>query len=82
MFDLDDFLNSDVQTIAGRNEYLGVAANVKAGQHKEMEITGNAYNIRFHEGIATIECLWSDESDQMDINLDLFIKTLTNWNPS
>lgn len=81
MFDLDDLLNSDVQSLDGRNEYLGVAENVKSGQHNEMEITGNAYNIRFHDGIATIECLWDDDSSQINIDLDSFILKLSNWEP-
>jgi hypothetical protein len=78
---LDDFLNSDVQTMSDQDRYLGCAKNVQSGHHKELELTGNAFNVRFSPSGVCIENLWDEDSDQANVSLKYFIEILLSWIP-
>lgn len=81
MNSIRDFLNSDIQNFQSREAYLGYAKNVKAGHHTELELTGNAFNVRFLPSIVQIENLWDDEAELLEVDLDIFIETLSKWIP-
>lgn len=81
MESIKDFLNSDIQTLQSREAYLGYAKNVKAGQHAELEMTGNAFNVRFLPSTVQIESLWDDETELIEMDLETFISTLSEWFP-
>jgi hypothetical protein len=76
-----DFLNSDIQTLQSREAYLGYARNVKAGHHATLELTGNAFNVRFLPSVVQIENLWDDEDESIEMDLEIFIQTLSEWVP-
>ena len=78
---LEDFLSSDVQTISARDMYLGYAKNIESGHHKELELTGNAFNVRFSSSGVCIENLWDEDSDQTNVSLKYFIEILLSWIP-
>ncbi|WP_151637371.1 hypothetical protein [Noviherbaspirillum aerium] len=80
MSTMNDFLNSDIQNIQSREAYLGYAKNVQSGQHTELELTGNAFNVRFLISGVHIENLW-DENETIEIELDKFIQTVSEWMP-
>lgn len=81
MKSIRDFLNSDIQTLQSREAYLGYARNVRAGHHTELELTGNAFNVRFLPSTVQIEDLWNDGAESFEMDPEMFIKTLSEWVP-
>lgn len=78
---IDNFLDSDVQTISSRDRYLAYAKNVLTGQQAELELTGNSFNVRFLPSNVYIENLWDEDDEPIEIDLKKFINIISNWNP-
>lgn len=78
---IDEFLESDVQTLPVRDTYVGHAKNVQSGHHAELELTGNAFNVRFLPSGVCIENLWDEEAEPINIGLEDFIQMVSNWLP-
>ena len=78
---IDEFLDSDVQTISVRDTYLGHAKNVQSGHHAELELTGNAFNVRFLPSGVYIENLWDEEAEPINIGLEDFIRIVSDGLP-
>ncbi len=81
MSSINEFLVSDVQTLSVRDAYLGHAKNVQSGHHAELELTGNAFNVRILSSGVCIESLWDEEDEPISIGLDDFIQIVSNWRP-
>jgi hypothetical protein len=76
---VDDLVESEMSTAAARAQYLGFAKNVRAGHQDEMEITGNAFSVRFTREGVYIESLWDERVAPRQIDLDGFIQALSAW---
>ncbi|HEV2609860.1 MAG TPA: hypothetical protein VGU61_06305 [Noviherbaspirillum sp.] len=81
MSSINEFLKSDVQTLSVRDAYLGHAKNVQSGHHPELELTGNAFNVRFLPSGVFIESLWDEEDEPISIGLEDFIQVVSTWLP-
>jgi hypothetical protein len=79
MGSINEFLESDVQTLLVRDAYLRHAKNVQAGHHAELNLTGNAFNVRFLPSGVCIESLWNEENEPIKIDLEDFIQVVSNW---
>lgn len=78
---INEFLDSDIQTLSVRGTYLGYAKNVQSGHHAELKLTGNAFNVRFLSSGACIENLWNEKAEPINIGLEEFIRLVSNWLP-
>jgi hypothetical protein len=79
---LDEFFETDVQTASERDNYLSFAKNVAGGHHLELELTGNAFHIRFSPSGVHLESLWDEDAEVFHVELSKFIQALSDWQPS
>lgn len=70
---------SDMPMAADREQYLGYARNVRAGHHAGLEITGNAFNVKFSREAVRIESLWDPDLEPEQLPLDEFVRIITGW---
>ncbi|MET3496469.1 hypothetical protein [Variovorax boronicumulans] len=76
---IDKLVDSDILTATDRERYLGFARNVRAGHQDELEIAGNAFNVKFTCGGVCIESLWDEDMAPVHIELGEFIRMLSAW---
>jgi hypothetical protein len=69
----DDFVSSDLQSSETARLYLSYATNVRDGNHAQLELTGNAYNVMFDQEFVTIESLWDDAQKTYQLPVEEFI---------
>ena len=79
---IEDFLDSDVQTLTSRDTCLRYAKNVQSGHHAELELTGNAFNVRFLPSGVCIESLWDEDAEPIEMDLEEFIRIVSGWIPN
>jgi len=78
---MNEFLDSDIPTLPNRDMYVGYAKNVQSDHHAELELTGNAFNVRFLPSGVCIENLWDDEAKPINLGLEEFIQIVSSWVP-
>ncbi|WP_426233507.1 hypothetical protein [Pararhizobium sp. DWP3-4] len=69
---IEELVDSDIRTLADREQYLGYAKNVRAGHH-ELAITGNAFSVKLTREGVLIESLWDEAMALERMTLDQFI---------
>jgi hypothetical protein len=77
---IEEFVDSDIPTPAAREQYLGYAKAVSAGHHDELDITGNAFSVKFMRDGVRIESLWDEAMAPEHMALDQFIAVISTRN--
>jgi hypothetical protein len=72
----DDFVSSDLQTSEAAQLYADYVNHVRNGRHAMLELTGNAFHVRFEPELVTIESLWDDELPVLQLTLSEFSQRL------
>jgi hypothetical protein len=76
---MEELVDSDIPTPADREQYLGYAKNIRARLHDELDITGDAFSVKFTRDGVRIESLWDESMVPEHMELDQFIAVISAW---